>query len=208
MTVLNSLIEDHRFISRLIGALENYTRHVERGLDADPAHLRGFAAALTELGDHLHHEKEERILLPFLSRHGFDWNAAPLPLIRQEHRHELYLLGVLRQAGERLVEWSPEERRHVVAAAAALCEFQRRHHETENAELFPAAAQRLSPSESLQLDRELEAFDALPAHRERRAAALAPATWLIEQYLPSDFSLSELGRDSGASSSARVAGVR
>jgi hemerythrin-like domain-containing protein len=210
MTVLSSLIEEHRLISRLIGALEVYSRRVGHGVDVDPAHLRGFVTALTELGDHLHHEKEERILLPFLSRHGFDWNAEPLPLIRQEHRHELYLLGVLRQAGERLVEWSAEERRHVAAAAAALCEFQRRHHQTENEQLFPVAEQRLSPSASLQLERELEAFDAVPAHRQRRAAALPLATRLIEQYIPNEVLPSEAGREMAgrAPDSAWVAGVR
>jgi hemerythrin-like domain-containing protein len=183
MTALDSLIEEHRFIAHLINALESYAAQVEQGLTADPADLRQFAEALTELGDNLHHEKEERVLLPFLARHGFDWNAPPLPQIRQEHRHELYLLGVLRQAGERLVEWSSEERRHVAGAAAALCEFQRRHHETENTQLFPDVSRRLSAEAALELRGELEQFDGTPAHRERRAAALAVASALVERYL-------------------------
>jgi hemerythrin-like domain-containing protein len=163
-----------------------YATQVEQGLAAEPAHLRQFAEVLTELGDNLHHEKEERVLLPFLVRHGFDWNAHPLPQIRQEHRHELYLLGVLRQAGERVRQWSPEERRHVSSAATALCDFQRRHHETENTQLFPAVSRRLPLAAAQQLRTELEQFDADPAHRERRSAARALALSLIEQYLESD----------------------
>ena len=190
MTALDSLIEEHRFIAHLISALEVYAAQVERGLAADPEDLRQFAEALTELGDNLHHEKEERVLLPFLARHGFDWNAPPLPQIRQEHRHELYLLGVLRQAGERLVGWSSEERRHVASAAVALCEFQRRHHATENEELFPAVLERLSVQAALELGSELAHFDLAPAHRERRAAALTVASGLIERYLRGDVRLS------------------
>lgn len=191
MTALDTLMDEHRFIARLIGALEVYATQVEQGLAAAPADLRQFAEALTELGDNLHHEKEERVLLPFLARHGFDWNAPPLPQIRQEHRHELYLLAVLRQAGERLVTWTPEERRHVTSAAVALCEFQRRHHETENAELFPAVARRLSDHAARELRNELASFDATPAHRERRAAASAVAAGLIERYLGASTRLSE-----------------
>jgi hemerythrin-like domain-containing protein len=186
MTAIDSLIEEHRFIARLIGALEVYAVQVGHGMAADLADLRQFAEALTELGDNLHHEKEERVLLPFLVRHGFDWNAPPLPQIRQEHRHELYLLGVLRQAGERLIEWSTEERRHVSSAAAALCEFQRHHHETENTHLFPDVARRLDAHAARQLGNELERFDAEPAHRQRRAEVLAIGTRLIERYLEGD----------------------
>ena len=186
MTALDTLIEEHRFIAHLISALEVYATQVEQGLAANPADLRRFAEALTELGDNLHHEKEERVLLPFLARHGFDWNAPPLPQIRQEHRHELYLLQVLRQAGERLVEWSPEERRHVASAAVALCDFQRKHHETENTELFPAVARRLSDQAALDLGNELATFDTVPAHRERRAAARSIGSGLIAYYLRGD----------------------
>lgn len=126
------------------------------------------------------------MLLPFLSRHGFDWDAPPLSSIREEHRQELYLLDVLRQAGERLQEWNAEERRHVAAAALSLCEFQRRHHATENEGLFPAVQARLSARAALELQLELERFDAVPAHAERRAAVLALGAELIGRHLAND----------------------
>lgn len=184
MQELASLIREHQFIARLAAALEGYSRRVRDGLDAAPADLRAFATAFTQFADELHHEKEERILLPFLARHGFDWNGPPLRLVRAEHRHERDLLEVLSQAGERLKEWSNEERRHVSAIAGALCDLQRKHHRTENELLFADASSRLDAEAMRQLQAELDAFDAHPSHAERLAASLELGEALIARYAP------------------------
>jgi hemerythrin-like domain-containing protein len=182
MLPLSSLIREHQFIARLIAALESYSRRVKHGLDAAPADLKAFARAFTQFADELHHEKEERILLPFLARHGFDWNGPPLPLIRAQHRHERDLLEVLAQAGERLTHWSDEERRHVSAVADSLCELQRNHHRTENELLFADASSRLDPEALQRLHAELDAFDAQPSHAARSAAAVELGEALIARY--------------------------
>lgn len=188
MQALSSLIREHQFITHLVAALESYVRRVKHGLDADPADLVAFARALSQFADELHHEKEERILLPFLARHGFDWNGSPLPLVRAEHRHERDLLEVLIQAGERLTHWSNEERRHVSAIADALCALQRKHHRTENELLFPEASVRLTAEALQQLHAELEAFDAHPSHAGQFAAAVELGEALIARYAVVDSS--------------------
>jgi hemerythrin-like domain-containing protein len=182
MQPLSSLIEEHQFISRLVDALERCAQHVQQGMGVDPGDVKRFARVLREFGDQLHHEKEERVLLPFITRHGFDWNAAPLPLIRQEHRQEQYLVSVLAQAGERLAEWSNEDRRHVAAGAQALCDFQRAHHQTENASLFPLILERLELEALRSLERELAAFDAQQSHQRVRAEATLAGAELIARY--------------------------
>ncbi len=182
MQALSSLIREHQFITRLVAALESYSRRVKHGLDAAPVDLLAFARAFTEFADELHHEKEERILLPFLARHGVDWNAPPLTLVRAEHRHERDLLEVLAQAGERLTGWSNEERRHVSAIADSLCELQRKHHRTENELLFAGACSRLDPEALSELGAELDTFDAQPRHAERRASAVELGEALITRY--------------------------
>jgi hemerythrin-like domain-containing protein len=121
-------------------------------------------------------------LLPFLARHGFDWNGPPFPLVRAEHRHERDLLEVLTQAGERLTHWNNEERRHVAAIAEALCDLQRKHHRTENDMLFAEAEVRLDSDALRELQAELEAFDAQPSHAERFAAAVKLGEALIVRY--------------------------
>lgn len=182
MQALSSLILEHQFITRLIAALESYSLRVKSGQEAAPADLMAFVSTLSQFADELHHEKEERILLPFLVRHGFDWNAPPLPLVRAEHRHERDLLEVLSQAAQRLTHWSNEERRHVSAIADALCELQRKHHRTENELLFADASVRLDSEAQRQLQAELEDFDAQTSHAERRAAAVELGEALIYRY--------------------------
>jgi hemerythrin-like domain-containing protein len=182
MQALSSLIREHQFIAGLVDALEAYADRVQRGEDADVADMSRFASAFTQFADELHHEKEERVLLPFLARSGFDWGAPPLSRVRSEHRHERYLIEVLMYAGQRLEQWTDEERRHVSATARALCEFQRLHHDTENRELFGAITRQLDEPEKARLERELDEFDAVPSHRAQRVAALEIGADLIERY--------------------------
>jgi hemerythrin-like domain-containing protein len=182
MKPLSSLIREHQYIGRLVDALEAYADQVGRGEDADLADLSRFAAAFTQFADELHHEKEERVLLPFLARSGLDWDAPPLSRVRREHRQERYLIEVLSHAGQRLEQWSDEERRHVSTTARALCEFQRMHHETENNDLFGAVERQLDDAGKDRLEQELDGFDEAPSHRAQRVLALELCAELVARY--------------------------
>ncbi len=184
MNALESLIREHQLIARLAAALEAYARRLGQGTLVDAGDLALFARGFTEFADDIHHDKEENVLLPLLSREGFDWNTGVLAAVNQDHRQERYLIEVLAQLGERPGSWSPEDCRHVVAAATALCDFQRHHHQRENGELFPEVGRRLSGRALDELAAALAAFDADPQHRERRAAAVAVAEQLIARYAP------------------------
>ena len=182
METLSSLVREHQYIKRLVTALNEYSFRVKCASSADPEDLRAFARAFAQFVDEVHHEKEERVLLPFLARHGFDWDAPPLSLVRTEHQHECALIEALTQAGERLMGWTDEERRHVSAVASALCEHQMKHHHTENERLFSEVVARLDAEAARQLQAELEAFDSVPRHSDRGAAARALGETLIARY--------------------------
>lgn len=182
MEALSSLVREHRFITRLVSALEAYALRVRAGADVEPAHLRDFARAIREYADELHREKEEHVLLPFLVRHGFDWEAPPLARVCDEHSLERDLIAALAHAGARLERWSDEERRHVTGLVSALGALQREHHRTENEELFPAVNARLDAAAQQQLHDELERFDERPTHAVRRAAACDLGEELIACY--------------------------
>jgi len=179
MEALSSLVREHRFITRLVTALEGYASRVRQGADVEPRHVREFARALREYVDELHREKEEHVLLPFLVRHGFDWDAPPLAQVCDEHSHERELIAALDHAGARLERWSDEERRHVTGLVGGL---QREHHHTENDQLFPAVRHRLDAAAQRELYAELERFDQRPAHVERREAARNLGEELIARY--------------------------
>lgn len=186
MEALTSLIQEHRFISRLVAALDAYATRVREGVDVEPAHVRGFARALREYVDELHREKEEHVLLPFLARHGFDWDAPPLSQVCDEHSLERDLIAALDHAGTRLERWTDEERRHVAGLGRTLCALQHEHHQTENDRLFPAVRARLNAAAQQQLCEELQRFDQRPANAERRAAASEFGEGLIACYAALD----------------------
>jgi hemerythrin-like domain-containing protein len=192
MKALASLIGEHHLIARLVGALETYTQRLKEELPVDSKDLTAFATVFTELADDIHHEKEESILLPLLSRHGFDWNAGVLAAVRTEHQQERYLIDVLSHVGERPTAWSNEDRRHIAATATALVDFQRHHHHLENTELFPEVAARLGDGALAQLQAELEAFDRGAVQQLTRARLEAIAGDLIERYPPASTSAQRL----------------
>lgn len=181
MEPISSLIREHEVIASLAAALETYAHRLEREEDVDPNDLARFVRVFEELGEYIHHEKEENILLPLLSRNGLDWERGVLDEVQSEHRQERYLMDVLFQASERAGHWDHEHRRHVAASAKALVEFQRHHHELENRRLFPEVAV-LDDSVQRELKSALESFDADTAHRDRRDRATAMTAELIRIY--------------------------
>jgi hemerythrin-like domain-containing protein len=182
MEALSSLVREHRFITRLVSALEAYASRVRDGADVAPADLRDFSQALRVYADELHREKEEHVLLPFLVRHGFDWVASPLVQVCDEHSLERDLIAALDHAGARLERWSDEERRRVAGVIDALCALQREHHRTENEQLFPMVRVRLDEAAQQQLHEELERFDERPTHIARRAVVTDIGETLIGRY--------------------------
>jgi hemerythrin-like domain-containing protein len=186
MQPLSSLLREHRFIARLADALDSYASLVRQGANVDPADLRGFARTLREYADELHREKEEHVLLPFLVRHGFDWQSPALSLVREEHTHERDLIAAIDHAGARIERWTDESRRNVTALVGSLCALQRKHHQTENERLFPAVTERLDPMALQRLETELERFDYQAGYAERRTAAVDIGEELINRYAALD----------------------
>ena len=169
MNPLASLVQEHRIITRLADSLEVYAQRLLADPNAAPREdLTRFVAVLEGLVDHIHHEKEESVLLPFVVRHGFDWDSGSVPEVRREHRQERYLMDVLAQACEQSTEWSADDRRHAAETALAVVEFERAHLAMENRELFPELLARLGESESRELARQLEIFEPGTSRRNVR----------------------------------------
>lgn len=217
---LASLMREHEMLSMLIDSLACYAKRLfesheagtQRSSSTQPGaqrswsaegerrDLAAFTAVLSGFADELHHEKEEEILQPILSRHGLCWQAGLLADVRMEHDRERYLIEVLQQAAECELAWTSEDRRSIAATALALATFQREHMEKENSELFPEVARRLSNSALEELRAALERFDRLPRHVAQGTELLAIADQLISRYPPA-------GRASAGATQSRDAAL-
>jgi hemerythrin-like domain-containing protein len=186
MHALRSLIKEHQVITQLIDCLERYADGLLDGRDpaTEARDLYSFAHVFRGYADELHHEKEEEILQPFLTRHGFHWDDGVLADIRAEHERERYLIDVLEQAAECELEWTAEDRRSISATALALVTFQREHLAKENDELFPEAVRRLSAGALEDLRAALERFDRVPRHAALAVELVQLTGELLTRYPP------------------------
>ncbi|HWO11487.1 MAG TPA: hemerythrin domain-containing protein [Polyangiaceae bacterium] len=186
MHALLSLIREHEVISRLLDGLAGYARRLvdPQGRAADPQDLAAFAQVFRGFADELHHEKEEEILQPILSRHGFHWTEGLLADVRTDHQRERYLMEVLGQAAECELEWTDEDRRSIAATALAFVRFEREHLQMENEQLFPEVIRRSGGDVLEELRVALERFDRVPRHMAVRAEVLRVADDLITRYAP------------------------
>ena len=181
---LISLIREHQTITLLVEGLAGFAERLENTVPArtEQNDLDNFARFFREFADEIHHEKEENILLPMLTRHGFCWEEGILAEVRQDHEHERYLIDVLCQAGERDGAWSAEDRRSIAATARALVDFQRAHLARENEDLFPEVTRQLPAAVLAELRDGLARFDEVPRHRTLSLALSRVAERLARRY--------------------------
>lgn len=159
MHKLSSLNQDHRMLLALTDALDVFAGELMRTDDVSPSDVGEFAHAFREFADYLHYEKEEHVLLPFLVRHGFDWNCELLEQIRAEHSRDRYLIDVLHQAGEQEGSLSQHDRRRLAATATTLASVQRGLTMKQDIELLPEVTTALEPKALDELNAELSRFD-------------------------------------------------
>lgn len=158
LPAIAALNEEHRVIALVTDAFERYIDRIDGDESIPREDLGRFVTFFREYADLGHHEKEEDILLRALATGGFDWEDQPIKLTRRDHRQERYMMRVLQQAALQAAEWSAEDRRHLVASARSFIEFQRRHMEHEEGELYPLV-EKLASEDRQKLASELERFE-------------------------------------------------
>lgn len=159
MRALFSLQQDHQLLLALTEALDGFSQAMQRAEDINADEVGAFAHAFRGFADYLHYEKEEQVLLPFLVRHGFDWDGELLERVRADHRQDRYLIDVLHHAAERDGSYSNEDRRRLQGTAATLANEQRRLSMQQEIELFPEIASGLDAEALAGLQAELSDFD-------------------------------------------------
>ena len=181
---LSSLKQDHHMLLALTDALDVFANALMRTEEVSPSDVGEFAHAFREFADYVHYEKEEHVLLPFLVRHGFDWNCELLEQIRAEHSRDRYLIDVLHQAGEQQGRLSQHDRRRLAATAATLASVQRGLTMKQDIELLPEVTTALDPQALEELNAELSRFDSQRGGRAVKLRRMIQGLTL--RYCPAD----------------------
>jgi hemerythrin-like domain-containing protein len=196
MRALFSLHQDHELLLPLTEALDVFAKALAGSEAVDRGDVADFACAFRGFADHLHYEKEEHVLLPFIVRHGFDWNGELLEAVRADHCRDRYLIDVLCQGAQRKGAFSWDDRRRLAATASTLAEVQRGLAMKQEIELFPEISVALDADALDGLNAELSEFD---RHNENSATELRPLiSRLMERYNAQSTSPTELAPRYGA----------
>jgi hemerythrin-like domain-containing protein len=164
MDAIETLMNEHRLIERVIDALVAFAGETSRKVGDDRAELGRFVTFIRELADQVHHGKEEEVLFAAMVEAGFPRQAGPVGVMLAEHAEGRRLVGLLRALSEQPAPWADAERQLLVEAANGYGGLLRSHIHKEDAILYPMAEQRVPPAAQ-------ERVDALCAELDRSQAA-------------------------------------
>lgn len=172
MKAIETLMDEHRQIERVLGSLETFAERAHLGEGA-PADLAGYVAFLRGFADELHHAKEERILFVRMVANGFPEESGPIAMMLHEHTVGRTLVGVLAALAEKKTPWSDADRAELYAAATDFSGLLRTHIQKEDRILYPMSEQHVSPEEFEAMAQEFERHGAAQAARTARLLAVA-----------------------------------
>jgi hemerythrin-like domain-containing protein len=156
---IDTLMEEHRVIERVLEALEAYTGRIERGEEVDRARVAEFAAFLRDFADTCHHGKEEEILFKRLVELGFPREHGPVGMMLFEHGLGREHVAAIAAVGQGSGPVTGEERQSLLAHAREYVPLLRQHILKEDRVLYPMAAQRLSGEDWDRMANAFEAFE-------------------------------------------------
>jgi hemerythrin-like domain-containing protein len=171
MDLFETLVEDHRLISRVLNAFGGFLDEAETSGVLDVVELNRFVVFFREFVELLHHEREEEILFPAMESVGYSKKGAPLAHIHDQHERECALLLGLRKLAVAPSPLTAARQERVLERGRELIEFEQAHMQKENELLYPAIKKELSGQTLGALSRKLNTGQAA----ERRATDQA---WL------------------------------
>jgi hemerythrin-like domain-containing protein len=156
---IDTLMEEHRVIERVLEALDTYVTRIENGVPADRARVAEFAEFLREFADTCHHGKEEEILFKKLIELGFPREQGPVGVMLFEHAQGREHVAAIAAVGRGSGPVTEQERQSLVAHTRAYVPLLRQHILKEDRVLYPTAAQRVSAEDWDRMAIAFEAFE-------------------------------------------------
>jgi hemerythrin-like domain-containing protein len=145
MDAIETLMNEHRAIERVLDALVGFAEDAQRRAATEKEELARFVAFAREFADKRHHAKEEGILFRAMVDHGFPSNGGPIAVMLHEHDEGRNLVGMLKTRTEQADPWSDADRQEIADVARAFSDMLHAHIHKEDAILYPMAEQHLPP---------------------------------------------------------------
>jgi len=156
---IDTLMNEHRVIEKVLSALKNCVRLVQAGGQVERSTVGAFAEFFRNFADRCHHGKEEDRLFTEMIRFGFSREAGPIAVMLDEHDQGRKHVGVLACIGAGTGPLKAEEAKELVAHAAAFTELLAAHIQKEDQILYPMALQAIPSQDMENLSTEFEKFE-------------------------------------------------
>ncbi len=153
------LMNEHRLIEQVMGALETYVDRLANGRAASRDVVAQFARFFQSFADKCHHGKEEDRLFVALSRCGFPREYGPVSVMLAEHTQGRVHVRALAGLGQGSGPLSAAETQQVMEHARAFIPLLRDHIQKEDNILYPMALQAIPATDLQKLDADCEAFE-------------------------------------------------
>jgi hemerythrin-like domain-containing protein len=145
MDPIETLMNEHRTIERVLDALVAFVDDVGRKATTEKEQLRQFVTFLREFADVGHHGKEEKILFRAMVECGFPQEDGPIGAMLADHDQGRSLVSILSDRAEQSAPWGDSERQQISEVARSFADMLRSHIEKEDEILYPMAEQHLTP---------------------------------------------------------------
>lgn len=182
MDAIETLMNEHRVIERVLDGLVGFAEEVQRTGGTDQAELARFVTFLREFADACHHGKEEEILFAAMVEHGFPRDGGPIAVMLHEHDQGRGLVRILRERAEQQAPWNDGDRQEIAAIANGFSELLRGHIHKEDAILYPMAEQHLPPEAIESVGEACEAYERSEERAGKHEALHALADDLIRRH--------------------------
>ncbi len=161
MDAVETLMNEHRVIERVLDALVGFADDVRRRGATEKDELARFVTFVREFADACHHGKEEDILFAAMVEHGFPREGGPIAVMLHEHDQGRGLVRILKQRAEQDAAWSDDDRQEIAQVAQGFSDMLHAHIHKEDAVLYPMAEQHLPPEAMEKVSRDCERFEEL-----------------------------------------------
>ena len=178
------LINEHRLIEKMLGALEVWTERIGEEPAADREIIRDFAEFFNAYVDECHHGKEEGFLFIRMSAYGFSNEVGPVSAMLSEQGEGREHLNALIEIGRGLGPLDARERNLVKGHALGYILRIESHMKREDDILFPVARHVLPPYVLDELTRAFEEFDGNTENLPRNDRLQRTAHRLLAKYPP------------------------
>lgn len=177
MDAIETLMNEHRVIERVLDALVAFAEEIRRKGTTEKEELARFVAFASSFADTCHHGKEEGVLFTAMVEHGFPRDGGPIAVMLMEHDQGRGFVRSLRTRAEQAESWSDGDRQEIVEAACGYADMLREHIQREDGVLYPMAEQHLPPEALQRVGEDCEIFEAerIGAGEHERLHALADA---------------------------------